>query len=118
MIAITQASIYWNEQRASYFSQAKIIKDQQSKHIPGCWNYEIGKGKWTHGDPDALLSKFAGKGQRVAGEVGIPGCRERVNFGEVIGYFVEEETKLELPTTKGIIHYRGNCKTRFGGQSR
>ena len=71
----------------------------------GSWNYEVGKGKWTHRDPDALLNRFAGKGQKITGELGQPGYRERVDFQEIIGHFIEEETKLELPTTKGIIHY-------------
>jgi hypothetical protein len=50
---------------------------------------------------------FAGKGKpidkKLAGE---PGYKERVDFGEHIGYYVhEEDPNIKLPTTKGIIHY-------------
>ncbi len=87
------------------FSSTKIVIDQQTKHIPGSWNYIAGKGKWTHPDSQALLDKYAGKGQKITGEPGMPGYRERVDFGEIIGYYIEEGSNIELPTTKGIIHY-------------
>ncbi len=36
---------------------------------------------------------------------GSPGYNERVNFQELIGYYVVEETGEKLPTSEGIIHY-------------
>jgi filamentous hemagglutinin len=36
---------------------------------------------------------------------GQPGFRERVNFGTIIGNFVDDDTGRSYPTTNGIIHY-------------
>ncbi|MCI0381548.1 MAG: polymorphic toxin type 50 domain-containing protein [Chlamydiae bacterium] len=63
------------------------------------------KGRWSHPDPQQLLNKYAGKGQKVTGKAGKPGYRERVDFQEIIGYFMDKDSKIELPTSKGIIHY-------------
>lgn len=52
-----------------------------------------------------MLKKFAGKGQKVVGEPGIPGYKERVDFQEVIGHFLERRTGIETPATIGVIHY-------------
>ena len=51
-----------------------------------------------------LLDEFAGTGQPVAGNVGQPGYRERVDFGKVIGEYHDLSGKIS-ETTKGIIHY-------------
>ena len=37
--------------------------------------------------------------------MGLPGSRERVDFGKVIGDYVDPDTGAASPTTKGIIHY-------------
>lgn len=58
----------------------------------------------THPDPQKLLTQKAGKGQKVQGIASDPGYRERVDFGEVIGEFVNKEV-VATSTTIGIIHY-------------
>lgn len=51
------------------------------------------------------LAEHAGSGQQVGKiPVGEPGSKERVNFGESIGYFLDERG-VNFPTTNGIIHY-------------
>jgi hypothetical protein len=81
-------------------SKVTLEAGKQGKHIPGHNNYIPGRSPLTHKDPQALLDKFAGKGEPV-GKVqrGQPGFKERVDFGEVIGQVSGN------PTTKGIIHY-------------
>lgn len=81
------------------------MKDHQTKHIPGSWNYDVKKSILTHPDPEKLFKKNAGKGQKIKGVPGKPDYRERVDFGEMIGYYVDEGTKQKLPTTIGTIHY-------------
>jgi hypothetical protein len=45
-------------------------------------------------------------GKRVNNfEPGMPGYKEVVDFGEHIGYYVNEEEKIKIATTKGTIHY-------------
>lgn len=79
---------------------------RQGKHIPGHKNFILGRSEWTHPDPQDLVNTFAGKGTQ-AGKVakGMPGYKERIDFGEVIGNYVDPVTGLSVPTTKGIIHY-------------
>lgn len=37
---------------------------------------------------------------------GMPDYREKVNFGEFIGYHVlENSPEVKMPTTNGVIHY-------------
>ena len=45
-----------------------------------------------------LINKYSGKGQRV-------GNKERVDFGRVIGEYVDAKTGKSYKTTRGIIHY-------------
>lgn len=101
--ALTEASIRWQAQREAYFAKVQIEFDKQAKHIPGAKNYVEGRSIFTHPEPQKLLSQYAGKGQKAQGIVGEPGYRERIDFGEVIGYFVKD--KMQIPTTVGIIHY-------------
>ncbi|MCI5142253.1 MAG: hypothetical protein D3909_11160 [Candidatus Electrothrix sp. ATG1] len=55
-------------------------------------------------DPTKLAEK-AGTGQQVGKTpVGQPGSKERVNFGEKIGNYVDQAGNAS-PTTNGIIHY-------------
>lgn len=65
-----------------------------------------GKSEFTHPDPQHLVDNFAGTGQ-PANNVprGQPGFKERVDFGQIIGNYVDPSTGEKLPTTKGIIHY-------------
>lgn len=75
---------------------------KQGKHIQGHNNYIEGRSI-LRTDPERLTSR-AGTGAPV-GRIprGQPGFKERVDFGEVIGDFVEEG--VATPTTKGIITY-------------
>ncbi|MGO4549477.1 polymorphic toxin type 50 domain-containing protein [Lysobacter sp. 2RAF19] len=56
------------------------------------------------GNP-AELGRHAGTGQQVGKiDVGLPGSKERVNFGQQIGNYVDQAGNA-APTTNGIIHY-------------
>lgn len=56
-------------------------------------------------DPQSLLPQL-GTGQQVGKvEVGLAGSKERIDFGKPIGNFVDRDTGLSVPTTKGIVHY-------------
>jgi filamentous hemagglutinin len=79
---------------------------KQGKHVPGHNNYLPGRSRLTHPEPQALVDRLAGSGQQ-AGNVqrGAAGFKERVNFGEVIGEYVDEATGVSSPTTNGIIIY-------------
>jgi RHS repeat-associated protein len=80
----------------------RIHMGKQGKHIPGHSNYIEGRSI-LRADPEALAAR-AGTGQPVNRVPrGQPGFKERVDFGEVIGDFVEEG--VATPTTKGIITY-------------
>jgi len=85
---------------------------QTSSHIPDAHNYEAAKCRsiLTHNDPQNLLSTFAGKGQ-PKGKItpGNPGYVEKVDFGEVIGYYIHESNpSVKFPTTKATIKYSKN----------
>lgn len=97
----------WNENRSRQISQIKIEINKQTKHIEGSWNFEPEKKRslWTHPKPQDLLEKHAGRGQKIIGVSGQAGYRERVDFGEIIGIYIDEKTGLKTPTTRGIIHY-------------
>ena len=85
---------------ASPSTRPKIHAGQQGKHKPGHNNYQPGRSKFTHSDPQSLVDRFAGKGQPANQfPKGMHGYRERVDFHEVIGE-IDGRT-----TTKGIIHY-------------
>jgi RHS repeat-associated protein len=84
----------------------KIHMGKQGKHIPGHNNYLQGRSKLTYNNPQNLVDRFAGKGQQVGNiPSGMPGFKERVDFGEVIGIYVDKTTGESIPTTVGIIHY-------------
>jgi Bacterial toxin 50 len=69
--------------------------------------YEKGRSILEHNDAQGLLSEFAGKGKSVNNKTpGMPDYRERVDFGQFIGYYIpESDPTLKLPTNKGIIFY-------------
>ncbi|MGI4788415.1 MAG: polymorphic toxin type 50 domain-containing protein [Janthinobacterium lividum] len=75
-----------------------IRDDKQGKHIPGHNNFQGSKSEWTHPDPQALLDKFGGTGVRNA-------QRELVDFGIVVGYYVDAATGAKTATKRGVIHY-------------
>ena len=83
----------------------KIKSDSQGKHIEGRWNYEKKKSILEHQNPQELVLKHAGTGLGEKGVIGEAGYIELVDFGEFIGYDVNETTKIKTPTTWGKIHY-------------
>jgi hypothetical protein len=100
-------------ERAAFLKTIKIHWDRQNKHIPGKHNFEPGKGIITleSSELEILVKEYAGTGQKIKGEFGRADYRERVDFGRIIGMFVQEvegQPTQNLPTTKGIIHYAKN----------
>ena len=87
----------------------KIQWDKQGKHIQGHKNYVAEKNKsiFTHKNPQKLIKDFAGTGLKDSSSLpGIPGYKEVVDFGEVIGYDVHPQIYGHMtPTTWGKIHY-------------
>lgn len=81
--------------------QLNLHEGRQGKHIIGHNNYIPGKSIFFGSLEDAqqLVREFAGKG------ITLPNGRERVNFGRIIGYYVDQITHEKIPTTWGIIHY-------------
>lgn len=85
----------------------KLEIDKQTKHIPGSWNYQVKANRsiWTDPDPQKKISRFGGKGIRVTGKLGQPGYKEIVDCKEVIGFCVDKNTGVQIPTTRATIHY-------------
>ena len=54
----------------------------------------------TMDDARDLLERFAGEGQVLNRE----GTRRRVDFGQIIGLYIDPETGRSGETTMGIIH--------------
>ncbi|WP_373692846.1 polymorphic toxin type 50 domain-containing protein [Agromyces silvae] len=53
-----------------------------------------------------VLGRQSGTGAQAGRiPVGQPGYKERVDFREQIGQFVDQSTGMITPTTRGIIHY-------------
>lgn len=105
---IIASAIEHSTQRKNYFNNVKIHWDSQNKHVIGKHNYEKGRSIFIHEDAQGLLTKFAGKGKPANNKIsGMPDYRERVDFGEFIGYYVPENNpNIKMPTNKGIIFYR------------
>ena len=87
--------------------KAKVNIGQQNKHVPGTNEYQtaINNGQTksiVYGDSSniqVLLDKKAGTGEFISQN------KERVNFGQVIGKYVDPNTGIGTETTIGIIHY-------------
>ena len=94
-------------------AKVAINKGQQNKHVPGTNEYKIaseaGLNKSTLTvQPDLLLPKL-GTGQQVGNTpVGVPGSKERINYGQNIGNYIDPQTGISTPTTNGIVHYGKN----------
>ena len=90
-----------------------INKGQQNKHLPGTNEYKIASEAGLNKSvltvaPDSLLPKL-GTGQQVGNTpVGIPGSKERINYGQNIGNYIDPQTGVSIPTTNGIVHYGKN----------
>lgn len=82
-------------------ARTKLHVGRQEKHIIGHNNYIEGKSIFTGTLEEAqhLISEFSGTGTRLGSN------RERVDFGRVIGYYVDQKTKQKYLTTMGLIHY-------------
>ena len=78
-----------------------IHKGKQGKHIIGHNNYIEGRSIFygTVDDAQKLVDKFAGTGQWLGND------RERIDFGKIIGEYVDPNTKKGLKTTMGLIRY-------------
>jgi filamentous hemagglutinin len=77
---------------------------KQGKHLRTHNNYTEGRSVLTVNP--AKLAGRAGTGQQVGKlPVGTPGSKERVNFGETIGDYIQDGVGPPQPTSIGIIHY-------------
>ena len=79
----------------------KIHVGRQGKHILGHNNYKKGKsilGISVEKTQD-LVNKYSGTGKKLGPN------RERVNFKEIIGEYVDPKTGKVYKTTMGTIHY-------------
>ncbi len=82
----------------------KVNKEKQSKHIVGSSYYRKGRSVFygTAEDADKLIKEFGGKGEMIGRG------RERVDFGVIIGEYINLRDEKGVPTTMGIIHYSKN----------
>ncbi len=80
--------------------------NKQNKHIPGTKEYQSGKSIIITSPAvlEKLVTKLKGKGQ-PAGQ-----NKERINFGQIIGMYIDSDTGEKHYTTNGIVHY---SKTGF-----
>lgn len=92
------------------YSDAKIHKGRQDKHIPGTNNYkqQIQNGKNPSiltANPNKLLKEGVGKGRMTTS------TKESVDFGRVIGKYYDRESGKYYDTTRATIHYdsKGNA---------
>ncbi|HHK5725460.1 TPA: hemagglutinin repeat-containing protein [Serratia marcescens] len=98
---------------ANSTAKHSINQGQQNKHVPGTNEYKIASEAGLNKSvltvkPDSLLSKL-GTGQQVGSTViGTPGSKERINYGKVIGNYIDPQTGVSTPTTNGIVHYGKN----------
>jgi len=97
---------FLREKNSQLYQSTKINVDQQRKHLPGNKQFIPGRSELTYKNPQELIDKFAGTGQPV-GNVprGEPGFKECINFREIIGNYINNNTGRSFPTTNGIIHY-------------
>ena len=97
-------------QKSIDFAKFKVEQSKQNKHILGTNEYKVSvsndKTKSILSvDPNSLTKKL-GTGQPVNKvQVGLPGSKERIDFGKVIGTYIDPKTGVQLPTSKGIVHY-------------
>ncbi len=87
----------------------QIRWNRQGKHIQGYKDYDPLRSEFTHPDPQGLVNKFAGTGQRINNnKPGPPNYRERINFKEIIGVYKNEAGTISQETTIGMIIYSNN----------
>jgi len=92
------------------YTNFKIHKDRQDKHIEGTKNYkqQINNGKHPSilkEDPDKLLKEGMGKGENLGKN------KEVVDYGKVIGKYYDIKDNKYYDTTRATIHYdsKGNA---------
>jgi tetratricopeptide (TPR) repeat protein len=95
--------------------EVKISEAKQGKHIVGHRNYKVliegGRNPsiFSHPDPQKLLMEYGGMGIKASDSLetvtGIASYKEIVDFKQIIGYAVDEQTKVKMATTLGKIHY-------------
>lgn len=85
----------------------KVNVSNQTKHIQGSHNFEIGKSYILGNlkDCQTLISELYGTGQALIKRRGEFNNKERVRASREFGVYVNEETKQESKTRYGIIHY-------------
>lgn len=84
-----------------------LEEGKQGKHMMSHPNYQQGKSTLTISMKDLrrLAEQYSGKGQVIGNPE--KSNREWVNFGKIIGFYIDEKGN-KLPTTKGIIHHGKN----------
>ena len=86
---------------------AKVNVGQQNKHIPGTNEY---KNALNNGQTKSIMYGDANDIQKLLNEKAGTGDflgtnKERVNFGKVIGQYVDPDAGIGVETIIGIIHY-------------
>ncbi|EKN4924819.1 polymorphic toxin type 50 domain-containing protein [Yersinia enterocolitica] len=70
---------------------------------------DAGLNKSTITASSEVLLQKVGSGQQVGNvAIRIPGSKERINYGQVIRNYIDPQTGISTPTTKGIVHYGKN----------
>ena len=84
----------------------QVKSRKQENHIRGSKYFIEGKSELIHKNPQKLVDKFAGTGQKITNEIpGMPGYRERIDFGEVIGIYKNVDGTISKESTVGMIIY-------------
>ena len=87
-------------------TRPQIHEGQQGKHLPGHPNFDPAAGRSILTvDPEDLLDDVGGGSPVNSVPRGEPGFKERIDFGRVIGEYVDQEGK-SAPTTVGIVHHQ------------
>ena len=78
-----------------------INSDKQDKHIKGSKNFIKGRSEITIGKSELqkLVDLKATRGEYISP------TKERINFGKIIGQYVDLATGKRMPTMQGVIHY-------------
>ena len=83
----------------------KLHPGRQGKHIPQHNNYDKNAERSIfHGsleDAQELIERFAGSGHRIPNAPN----KKIVDFGKIIGTWIDPQTKMRAPTTVGTILY-------------
>lgn len=105
--AVISKGLQQYSERSKFFANSEVHWGRQNKHIPGTNNYEVSKHRsiMEHNNPTSLLKKHAGSGIPERGTPGMPGYKETIDFREHIGIWKTQDGSLQLPTTRGTIHY-------------